>query len=408
MSMRPVPVVNGPRRAPVGLALVALALALLVAACANGGGETGTDESDSSEASNTEEGESADTPADEEESAPGDEELATIRLQNCVGVLQVAVAPLLIGGELGFYEEEGIGEVTVSNTGSGSTATCVQLTGSGEADVTSPTPTVLLNALQEDLDPGVTCAYNSIRTPIPAIAIDPSSDIEGYEDLAGETIGVHDVASSFIPFFEAGLEEHGVDPDSVEYQVTGFGAQAANALFNGDVAASVYWDYEMGTWETLNFNPEVLSLPQETQGLFSSCLAFNDDFLQDRPDLVAGYGRAVAKSVAFAHENPEAAVRLFWEVAPETQPSDPTDEEAIDEAAHILESRVVNHVPSPDDPDPRWGAWTPEQWEQYREFLGMDSDLDVESLYTLEFIDEINDFDEGAVREMARNFEVES
>lgn len=335
-------------------------------------------------------------------------ELTPIRLQNCVGVLSVAVAPLVIGGALGFLEEEGISEILVNNTGAGSTATCVQLTAQGEADVTSPIPEGLLNALAQGIEPGITCASNSIRRSIAAIAVDPDGPFGDYASLAGQKIGVHDLSSGFIPIFEQALIENGVDPATVEYQNTGFGAQAANALFTGEVAASAYWDFEMGAWSALGFPPKLLPLPDAVSELFSSCLAFNNDLIASRPDLVAGYARAVAKSIVFAEENPEAAVQLFWEFAPENKPTGMTDEEALERDVSIMQARLANHSRVDGDPDPRWGAWTPQQWRTYVEFLGLDESLNVESLYTLQFVDQINDFDEQAVRMMARSFTVGS
>lgn len=375
------------RRLSPRIALAAMAVALVAAAC---GGSDTTDNS----------------PGD---GSNGDEsqETATLRFQNCVGVLQVAVAPLVIGQELGFLEEEGIGEIVVNNTGTGSTATCVQLTANGQADVASPVPESLLNALAQGVDLGVKCGFNSIRQPTAAIAVDPDGPYEDYADLEGQTIGVHDLSSAYIPIFEQALEEHGVDPESVEYQVTGFGAQALNALRSGDVAASVYWDYEMGTWDALGNEPKLLPLPEAIADLFSSCLIFSDETIEQRPELVSGYSRAVAKSIIFAEENPEAAVKLFWKFAPETKPTGMSEEEALTHDTTIMQSRLVNHLPADDDPDPRWGAWAPEQWTSYLEFLELDTDLDVESLYTLDFVDEINDFDEEAVREFAREYEVD-
>jgi NitT/TauT family transport system substrate-binding protein len=180
------------------------------------------------------------------------------------------------------------------------------------------------------------------------------------------------------------------------------------ALYDGTVDASLYWDYEIeGTWRSLGYDPKILPLPDAVEGTFSSCMAFNPDFLAEHRDLAIGYARAVAKSVAFAEENPEAAVQLFWQLVPESKPADVSEEEAMAKALYILEARLKNYSIWPEDPDQRWGAWATEQWSKYLAFLGLSEDLPVESIYTMELIDEINNFDEEAVREMARQYQVE-
>jgi ABC-type nitrate/sulfonate/bicarbonate transport system substrate-binding protein len=200
------------------------AFALLAAACGDDDSATTTQAPGSS---TTE----AQTTATEAETTTTQEpvELETVRFQNCVSVQQVAIAPLMIGGPLGFFEEEGIGELAWANTGAGSTGTCVQLTAAGQADITSPAPESLFNSLNQGVDPGVTCGYNLIRHPIVVIAVDPDGPVQSHADLEGKTIGAHDIASAFIPVLEAALVENGVDPDSVAYENTGFGAQAVTA-----------------------------------------------------------------------------------------------------------------------------------------------------------------------------------
>jgi len=334
-------------------------------------------------------------------------DLATLRLQNCVSVLQVAVAPLFIGDQLGFFAEEGIAKVEVANS-SGSTAQCVQLTAAGQADFTSPVPDLLLNSLGQGVDPGVKCVYNLIRRPTAAFMVDPDSGIDSFADLAGAKVGVHALNSAYIPLFEAALREYGVDPGTVEYQVTGYGAQVIDALQTKKVDVALYWDYEAAGYPAMGYNPKILELPDKINNLFSSCIAFNKDYVTENPDLVAGYLRALTKTLIFADENPEAAVRLFWKAAPETKPTGMSEEEALDQAVAVLESRLANVLPSDDDPDPRFGAWaSAQQWVDYAAFLGLPEDLDVASLYTTEFIDAANDIDVDEVRAFAKSYEVE-
>ncbi len=331
--------------------------------------------------------------------------LTDLKFQNCVSVLQVAIAPLMIGEPLGFFKEEGIGHVNI-DLSPGATAQCVQLTASGSADVTSPIPEGPMGAAAKGQDPGVTFAFNEIRHPTAVNVVDPKSKFKTYKDLEGQKIGIFAAGNAYIPFFESAMKANGADPKKVEYTVTGFGAQAADALFSGKVAAEVSYDYEIGTWRAMGYNPTVLPLPPETAGLFSSGFAFNRDFLKNHRDLAVGYMRAFVKSVIFAQENPDAAVQLFWKLVPEAKHKDMSDADALKFDKTVMLSRLVNYSIAPDEQNKTWGAWTPSQWTAYAKFLGYDN-LDTTKLYTMDLIPDVNKgIDEQAIRAFARSYKV--
>src|SRR5690606_16511094 len=122
-------------------------------------------------------------------------------------------------------------------------------------------------------------------------------------------------------------------------------------------------------------------------------------------ELVTGYLRALSKSIVFAEENPEATVRIFWDIAPDSKPTGVSEDEALAQAVSVLQSRLQNILPADSESDTRYGAWqSPEQWTAYAEFLGLSDGLEVESLYTTDLLDAANDFDVDAVREFARSY----
>lgn len=331
----------------------------------------------------------------------------TLTLQNCVNVLQVAIAPLFVGQELGFFKDEGIGEIKVSNS-AGSTAQCIQLTGAGRADFTSPIPDLMFTSANQGADTGVQCVYNLIRRPTAAFVVDPSSGKKSFADLAGAKVGVNVINSAYIPMFEKALQLNGVDPKSVKYQVTGYGAQVVEALKSKQVDVALYWDYEIAGYPALGYTPTKLELPSEINDLFSSCIAFNKKFIQEKPDLVAGYLRGLTKSLIFAQENPEATVKLFWKAAPTAKPANMSEADALNQAKNVLTARLDNQAPRDSDADKRYGAWAGEQqWKNYAQFLGLPATLDVSKLYTTNFIDKANDFDAAQVRTLAKDYKAE-
>lgn len=379
--------------------------ALVAAGCGGSATEEGTaEEQAGAEQAGAEQAGAA--PTDEVEGGESESAATTVmKWQNCVAVVLPAVAPILIGGGTGFFEEEGL-EVTYDSS-PGSTGQCIQLTAAGQADFTFPVIEGVMLPAAEGNDTGLVYAYNLTRRPIYLVGVPPDGSIASYADLESGKVGIHAQGSAVVPYFEVAMEEAGADPSTVEYVVTGFGAQAAEALSRGQVDALLYWDYEFATHDALGYEREYLPPPSIAEDLMSSGIAFSRDYIEQNPERVEGYLRALTKSLIFADENPRATVCLLWETAPESKPQDVTDEEAMTSALANLESRLPAYLPQPDEDDPRWGAYTQEQWEAYAEYLGVADQVDVTTLYTNEFVDAVNEIDEEAVREMARTFQVD-
>lgn len=390
--------------------LALLALALLAGACGGDDDDDAAagDETTSAGAETTAAEESTaeqEATASEEEEPATPAEIAPMKWQNCVAVVLPAVAPLLLGTGTGFFEEEGI-SITYDSS-PGSTGQCIQLVAAGQADFTFPVIEGVLLPAAEGNDTGLVYVYNLTRRPIYAIGVPADGSIADYQGLEGKSVGIHAQGSAVIPFFEVAMREAGADPSTVSYVVTGFGAQAAEALARGQVQGLLYWDYEFATHDTLGYEREYLPNPSIADDLFSSGIAFSRDYVEANPERVEGYLRALTKSLIFADENPRAAVCLHWQHAPESKPQNVSDEEALEADMAILESRLPAYLPADDEADPRWGAYTEEQWEAYADYLGVAGDVDVATLFTNDFVDAVNDIDEEAVREMAGSFEVD-
>lgn len=377
------------------------ALVLVLAAC--GGGSGGQEQDEPVTAAEPSDATATDDPSAAPEPEPA--ELQPLRWQNCVAVVLPAVAPLLLGTGTGFFAEEGL-EVSYDSS-PGSTGQCIQLTAAGQADFTFPVIEGVMIPASEGNDTGLVYAYNLTRRPIYQVAVPADGSIADYAQLEGRSVGIHAQGSAVIPFFEVAMREAGADPSTITYQVTGFGAQAAEALERRQVDALLYWDYEFATHSTLGYEREYLPNPSIADDLFSSGIAFSRTFLEQNPEQVTGYLRALTKSLIFADENPRATVCLHWQHAPESKAADLTDEEALAADLAILESRLPAYLPESDEADPRWGAYTQEQWEAYAEYLGVADQVDVSTLYTNDFVEAVNDIDEEEIRQFARDFEVE-
>src|SRR5690606_24128553 len=126
-------------------------------------------------------------------------------------------------------------------------------------------------------------------------------------------------------------------------------------------------------------------------------------FLEENPELVEGFARAVAKGTVFLLENPEAAIQIHWEMFPETKPADVDDETALADTVYRVEARIDKYGLDV-GADDRWGAVTEEEWDTWTNFLGLGVDDAYQAYFDDGFIDAANDFDAEAIREDARSY----
>lgn len=316
----------------------------------------------------------------------------------------VAEAPhASVPAVLGFWEEEGL-NVQVNPTSGSTQAT--QLIAAGTSHFTMATVEPLIVAKQQGAD--VLAVYNHTREPIYTIAVTSDSDIDELTDLKGTTIGVSSLSSGAVPFAKAMLNGVGLDPEQdASWLPIGLGAQSVNAIENDQVDAIAFWDWAYAIMENSGLEFRHFTTP-ETQALLSLAIVANRDFVESNPELTAKFARGIAKAALFTITNPEAAVRIHWERYPDSKPTDVPEDQALREAVHVLEARLQKYKIAERE-DPRFGAFRESEWEATQNFL-FDNDvvsekLDVSEYYTNEFIDTINDFDQEAIIEQARNYQ---
>ena len=70
-------------------------------------------------------------------------------------------------------------------------------------------------------------------------------------------------------------------------------------------------------------------------------IALEDTLANQRAQAVA-LGQGYAKGTIFAINNPEAAIRMLWEVFPQTKPTGKTEEDALRDDVKTLLARAKN------------------------------------------------------------------
>lgn len=137
--------------------------------------------------------------------------------------------------------------------------------------------------------------------------------------------------------------------------------------------------------------------------LFGNAYAVRKSDLPKNRDVYVRFFRAMAKATVFAYTNPDAAIKLHFEVYPESKPKGKTEAEIMAEARKINDSRREKWYPAPWQSDKRFGAMSKEEWEAQVRFAGLEDKIkDVTPMFTTELIDDINKFDRAEIEKMAR------
>jgi NitT/TauT family transport system substrate-binding protein len=372
------------------LALITV-LAMLATACNGNGADDGADGADADADAG------ADAGAEGEEDA-ADGELTAVRFGVATQAQVVSLSPYTaVPQALGYFEEEGLDVEILGFAGGGGV---VEALDAGQIDVGIPPATSVFAAANVGAD--IVTYYTQITGNYLLPHVPEDSDIETVLDLEGTTIGSQSLQSANIPMIRAMLASEGGDPDSVEFIATGGPAEAGSFLETGQLDAVALWDAAHAQLINGGLPLREITNEQFSELGFHQGLIVERDRLESDREMLVGLGRAISKGMAFADENPEAAIEIYWEEYPDSRPAGVSDEEAMEQALLILEARAENTEPV----DDTWGLSTEEQVREHVEAVNdvEGYDLSVEDVWTDELIEEINDFDEEAVREEARNW----
>jgi NitT/TauT family transport system substrate-binding protein len=271
---------GSPRRA-VALAGI---MALLVGAC-------GDDD----------DGDEAETEGD----APAEaEELTTIE----VGVVPVVdVAPLYLGIDEGFFEEEGLDvQPAIAQGGAAIIPAVVQ----GDQEIGFSNIVSLLIGETEDLPVQVISqgiqATDDPDNDTAAIAVAADSDVQDVSDLEGKTIAINTLRNISELTVTAALEGEGVDVSTIDFVEVPL-PDMVGQLEAGQIDAAGLVEPFITTGKAAGHRmliyDRVATEPEMTIATYFT----SDEFLESDPEVVDGFVRAMNRSLEFATENPDEA-----------------------------------------------------------------------------------------------------
>ncbi|EMY32233.1 ABC-type nitrate/sulfonate/bicarbonate transport systems periplasmic components-like protein [Arthrobacter crystallopoietes BAB-32] len=223
-----------------------------------------------------------------------------------VGVIPIVdTAPLYLGEEKGFFEEEGL-DLDIQTVAGGAAA--IPAVVSGGFDFSFGNVVSVMVANDKGLDIQLVANGNStsgdVSKDFSGVVVPEDSDIQSAKDLAGKTVSVNTLANIGDTTIRSIVEEDGGDPESVKFVEVGF-PDAPAALANGQVDAAWILDPFLSkavadggrviSYNFADFDPNL-----DISGYFTT-----GDTVENKPELVAKFKAAMNKSLEYAQENPE-------------------------------------------------------------------------------------------------------
>ncbi|GHH74954.1 nitrate ABC transporter substrate-binding protein [Promicromonospora soli] len=255
-------------------------------------------------------------PSDAAESSPDDAGLTAVK----VGVIPIVdVAPIYLGVQEGFFEEEGL-DVTLELAQGG--AAIVPAVVSGEYQFGFSNNTSLLVASSEGL-PLKAVAAGNFTTGTPgedfgAVVAPEDSDIEDAADLAGKTVAVNTLNNIGDTTIRKVVDEAGGDPAAVEFVEMGFPDMPA-AVAGGQVDAA--WIVEPFLTMALQQGAKVVAsnFAETDPELMIASYFTSEQEIAENPETVEAFTAAMDKSLTYAEEHPDetrAVLDTYTEIDP--------------------------------------------------------------------------------------------
>jgi NitT/TauT family transport system substrate-binding protein len=331
-------------------------------------------------------------------------QVSKLRVGFCARTISSAAAPFAVATKLGWYKEDGVEVELLALAGSGD---CVKTTATKEILFSLPSVEPLAAARAQGVKAKI--FYTAYQGNIYGIAVPAESPIQKITDLKGKTIGVISMGSGGVPVAKALIATAGMNPErDVAIVVAGEGAQTAAMLRSKQVDALSQFDTQYAMVENAGVKLRLLDTKEIDRYPSNGFLALEETLSSRRRDAV-GLARGYAKGTIFTINNPEAAVRILYEIFPELKPTGKDESTAVRDDTKVLQARIVNWKLDKAGVT-RWGENSEANYGAYAAFLlkwGVIKDkVDAKDLITNELIDEINKFDPTKIAAGAKAYKL--
>jgi NitT/TauT family transport system substrate-binding protein len=357
----------------------AVAVALAAAGCGDGGGNSQED----------------------------GENLRTVRVALAIKAMNSSFAAIPVARYLGYFKEEGLKVETTFTPGS---TQAIQAVAAGQMEMAAPVPQALIpDAVKNKSDQRM--FFNWARSQVASFAVESSSPIKNWADFRGKKIGAQSLGSGTIPLAKALLREQGLNPDTdVKFVSVGLEAGAYHALQSKRVDALMLFDSQYAAMENLGAKLRYFKSNLSEQ-LFSTGFSAKQSFMQANPKVIEGFGRAMAKANVFATANPEAAIKMMYEIYPKTNIPGVPEDKKMEDNKRILALRTTYLLSGNPDANKNWGSFPDSGVKAWSDFSVATkltpTAFKPDQIVTNQFVTAFNTFDSQKIKNTAKNYKFE-
>jgi NitT/TauT family transport system substrate-binding protein len=322
----------------------------------------------------------------------------------CARTVTSAGAPFAIATKLGWYAAAGIKIDLKPLPGS---TDCVKLVATHDVDY--GLPSIEPVAIIRPQGVKIKNFYTAYQGNIYGIAVPADSAIKSFDQLKGKRIGVTSMASAGVIIARAMAANHGWNPDKdISIVVVGEAAQTAALLRSGQIDALSQFDTQYALTENAGVKLRMLDKDNEVIARFpaNGFIALEDTLVSKRAQ-AAALAQGYAKGTIFALNNPEAAIRMLWEVFPATRSPGKTETDALRDDVKTLEARAGKWRLEAGGVT-KWGENSEKNYADYVAFLVkngvLKQSVPATDLITNDLIGDINKFDAAAIAAQAKGY----
>ena len=324
-----------------------------------------------------------------------------LRVGWCARTISAAAAPYAIAQKMGWFGERGLKVIVTPLPGS---TDCVKEVATG--DLLFSVPSIEPLAIIHPQGVKAKIFYTAYQSFGYGIAVPDDSPIKTFTDLRGKIIGVTSMDSAGVIVARAQLSVAGLNPATdARIVAAGEGAATAALLRGKQIDALSQFDTQYAMVENAGQKIRMLPLGGMARYPGNGFLALDKTLQTHRADAVT-VARGFAMGEIFTMANPEAAIRILYEVYPQTKPTGKDEATAIRDDTKVIRARMA-HWDLASGGVTKWGESNVANFDSYIDFLVqwkiVPQKVPASELVTNELVDEINaSFDQKKIEAQAK------
>ncbi len=290
--------------------------------------------------------------------------------------------PMHVAIAEGYFEQEGLKINVAAVDGS---ASVLQALSSGQAQFGNPGPGPLLSARARGVE--VVFIYNFNPKSVFGVMVQDAAPYKSPEDLKGKTIGIGTRDGAEVSFTTAILNGLNMkEGQDYKFLVVGDGGMAAVGFQRKDIDAYAAAGSDMAILGAKGMKMRDIT-PAKYQAYFGNGFAAMRSYIDQNPDVVEKFGRAIVKGTRFGMDPANEA-----KVLKHTAAANPQEGENAAMAKALLDmKRDRMKQVNPSNP---WGYQDPEHWKAWHDSQvasgALKQPLDLKAAFTNDFVTKWN------------------